>query len=139
MGTNKHPPLSGVPAAWFYDWFGNAGIYILSQVCVLLGFIYIYKLAKCFLEEKSGADISFAQILLIPREANSLIYLIFSLGTLQVSAKKRGCIKNATFLILVMLNSQFPSYFFNYGYHLDEWRIETIFSAKHIFVWHVTK
>lgn len=53
-GTNKHPPLSGFPAAWFYDWFGNAGIYILSQVCVLLGFIYIYKLAKCFLEEKKA-------------------------------------------------------------------------------------
>ena len=40
-----------------------------------------------------GADFSVAQILFVPREANSLIYLIFSLGTLQVSAKKRGCIK----------------------------------------------
>lgn len=53
-GTNKHPPLSGFPASWFYDWFGSAGIYILSQVCVLFGFIYIYKLAKCFLEEKKA-------------------------------------------------------------------------------------
>lgn len=53
-GTNKHPPLSGFPAAWFYDWFGGAGIYVLSQLCVLFGFIYIYKLAKCFLEEKKA-------------------------------------------------------------------------------------
>lgn len=53
LGTNKHPPLSGFLAEWFYELFGchNLGIYFLSQLCVLLGFIYLYKLAKCFLED----------------------------------------------------------------------------------------
>lgn len=53
-GTNKHPPLSGFPAAWFYDWFGNWGIYLLSQVCILVGFIFIYKIACCFIEKKKA-------------------------------------------------------------------------------------
>lgn len=55
-GTNKHPPLSGFPADWFFNLFGgNAiGIYVLSQICVLIGFIYIFKLARCFLDEKKS-------------------------------------------------------------------------------------
>lgn len=55
-GTNKHPPFSGFLAEWFYKLFGEnqIGIYILSQVCVLLAFIFIYKLAKCFLEERKA-------------------------------------------------------------------------------------
>lgn len=55
-GTNKHPSLSGHMAYWVYELFGGAhyGIYALSQLCVLCGFIYIYKLAKLFLSpEKS--------------------------------------------------------------------------------------
>ncbi|MBQ2811166.1 MAG: glycosyltransferase family 39 protein [Alphaproteobacteria bacterium] len=50
-GTNKHPSLSGHVAYWFYELFANShyGIYFLSQVCVLVAFIYLYKLAKCFL------------------------------------------------------------------------------------------
>ena len=50
-GTNKHPPLSG----WLADWawlFGAKSpyaLYILSQVLVCGGLIYIYKLAKYFL------------------------------------------------------------------------------------------
>ena len=51
FGTNKHPPLSGFPAEWFYQLFGQAGIYLLNQILVLIGFIFIYKLAKCFLSE----------------------------------------------------------------------------------------
>lgn len=55
-GTNKHPTLSGFLAELFYQLFNghNIGIYILSQVCVLIGFIYIFKLAKCFLDEKKS-------------------------------------------------------------------------------------
>lgn len=53
-GTNKHPSLSGFPADWFYNLFGNYGPYILNQVLVLIGFIYIYKLAKCFLNENKA-------------------------------------------------------------------------------------
>ncbi|MBQ8870291.1 MAG: glycosyltransferase family 39 protein [Alphaproteobacteria bacterium] len=52
-GTNKHPSLSGHMAYWAYNMFGAAhyGIYALSQLCILLAFIYIYKLANCFLSK----------------------------------------------------------------------------------------
>lgn len=55
-GTNKHPPLSGFPADWFFNLFGGhaVGIYVLSQICVLIGFIYLYKLARCFLDQKKS-------------------------------------------------------------------------------------
>ena len=52
-GTNKHPSLSGHIAYWFYELFNGShlSIYLLSQICVLVAFIYIYKLAKFFLPE----------------------------------------------------------------------------------------
>ena len=52
--TNKHPPLSGYVANIFYNiFFGyNISMYILSQVCILIGFIYIYKLARLFISER---------------------------------------------------------------------------------------
>jgi len=56
FGTQKHPPLSGFPAAFFFWLFGQKaiGIYLLSQVFILLGFIYIFRLARLFLSvEKS--------------------------------------------------------------------------------------
>lgn len=50
-GTTKHPPFSGWVAYWFYELFGKSDkvMYALSQIFVLLGVIYIYKLAECFL------------------------------------------------------------------------------------------
>lgn len=53
-GTNKHPSLSGHMAFLFYNLFNGShlGIYILSQICVLFAFIYIYKLAKFFLPKE---------------------------------------------------------------------------------------
>lgn len=56
FGTNKHPPLSGFVAEGFYRLFGetNLGIYVASQVCILLGFIYIYKLAGLFLSKEKA-------------------------------------------------------------------------------------
>lgn len=55
-GTNKHPPLSGVLAYLFYTLGGghHIMIYALSQVCVLLGFVYIYKLACNFLSKEKA-------------------------------------------------------------------------------------
>jgi len=52
FGTNKHPPLSGWLAYFFYDVIGFQtpyAIYFLSQICVLVAFIYIYRLARGFL------------------------------------------------------------------------------------------
>ena len=52
--TNKHPPLSGYVANTFYQIFfhQNISMYILSQVFVAIGFIYIYKLARLFISER---------------------------------------------------------------------------------------
>lgn len=54
LGTNKHPPLSGWLAHLFYNVIGFQtpyAIYFLSQLCVLVGFIYIYRLARGFLSK----------------------------------------------------------------------------------------
>ena len=56
FGTHKHPPLSGWLAGGFYHLFGdtNLGIYVLGNLCVIVGLIYIYKLAKFFLSEEKA-------------------------------------------------------------------------------------
>ena len=56
FGTHKHPPLSGWLAGSFYHLFGdtNLGIYVLGNLCVVMGLIYVYKLAKFFLSEKEA-------------------------------------------------------------------------------------
>lgn len=54
LGTNKHPPLSGWLANFFYNVIGfehPLSIYVLSQICVLIGFVYIYRLARGFLSK----------------------------------------------------------------------------------------
>jgi len=53
FGTNKHPPLSGWLAGGFWNLFGghNIGIYVLGTLCAAIGLIYIYKLAKFFLDD----------------------------------------------------------------------------------------
>ena len=54
LGTNKHPPFSGWLANFFYNVIGfehPLAIYVLSQICVLIGFIYIYRLARGFLSK----------------------------------------------------------------------------------------
>lgn len=55
-GTNKHPPLSGFPAYLYYLLFleNTKSIYVLSQSCILVGFIYIYKLALCLLDKEKA-------------------------------------------------------------------------------------
>ena len=51
-GTYKHPPLSGWLAEIMFRVFKNPEIstYILSQICILSGFVFIYKLACCFFD-----------------------------------------------------------------------------------------
>ncbi len=58
FGTNKHPPLSGWLAHFFYDFLGfeqPIAIYALSQLCVLVGFIYIYRLAREFISKERAS------------------------------------------------------------------------------------
>ncbi|MBP5352513.1 MAG: glycosyltransferase family 39 protein [Alphaproteobacteria bacterium] len=56
LGTTKHPPLSGILAYPFYMLFGtySVSMYILSQLCVVLGIVYIYKLARLLVNEKTA-------------------------------------------------------------------------------------
>lgn len=57
FGTNKHPPLSGWLANFFYHIIGFEkpyAIYALNQLCVLTGFVYIYRLAKEFVGEEKA-------------------------------------------------------------------------------------
>ena len=52
FGTPKHPPLAGWLTYITYAVFKtDFSIYFLSQAFIILGFIYIYKLARCFLDE----------------------------------------------------------------------------------------
>ena len=55
-GTTKHPPLSGWLAWGFYNLVGQTDrlFYALSPLCVLVGLLGIYKLAKCFLPPLSA-------------------------------------------------------------------------------------
>ena len=52
-GTTKHPPFSGWVAYNFWNLFGHLDgvMYFLSQIFVILGVVYIYRLARCFLDE----------------------------------------------------------------------------------------
>ena len=52
FGTPKHPPLAGWLTYLTYTIFKtDFSIYLLSQAFIVLGFVYIYKLARCFLDE----------------------------------------------------------------------------------------
>ena len=55
-GTNKHPPLSGFPAYGIYLLFSEniKAVYILSQICITVGFCFIYKLASLLLEQRKA-------------------------------------------------------------------------------------
>lgn len=55
-GSAKHPPMSGYILYNFCRIFGfsNFAIFLCSQLCVTLGFIYICKLAKCFFDRDSS-------------------------------------------------------------------------------------
>ena len=45
-GYDKHPPLSGWLAELFAEGFGDAGIYLLSQICVVTAGLGIYSLGR---------------------------------------------------------------------------------------------
>lgn len=54
-GTNKHPPVSGFFANLIYELTSHpSSLYILSQLFIIGGFIYIYKTARLFLPEKKS-------------------------------------------------------------------------------------
>ena len=54
-GTNKHPPVSGFFANLIYELTAHqSSLYVLSQLFIVGGFIYIYKIARLFLPENKS-------------------------------------------------------------------------------------
>ena len=54
-GTNKHPPVSGFFANLIYGLTSHqASLYVLSQIFIVGGLIYIYKFARLFLSEEKS-------------------------------------------------------------------------------------
>lgn len=55
MGFDKHPPLSGWMAEIFY-WLipSDFSMYLLSQISIIFGMIFIYKLARKFLTSQQS-------------------------------------------------------------------------------------
>ena len=53
LGTNKHPPLAAWIAHFVHTMTGKCdfAVYFLGQAFIVLGFFYIYKFAKLFLDE----------------------------------------------------------------------------------------
>ena len=53
-GFNKHPPFSAFVINIFYTIFGSSdwSYYFLSQICVLISFIFIWQLSKDFFSNK---------------------------------------------------------------------------------------
>ena len=56
FGTNKHPPLSGWLIGGLYNIFGQHDFvaYFLGQACILVGALFVYKLAKFFLDDEKS-------------------------------------------------------------------------------------
>ena len=53
-GFNKHPPMSAFVADTFYFFFGaqDWAYYLLSQICIIVSFFAVFKLAEDFFENK---------------------------------------------------------------------------------------
>ena len=54
-GFNKHPPMSAFLVEIFYQIFGSKdwSYYLLSQICVIISFFVVFKLAEEFFENKA--------------------------------------------------------------------------------------
>ena len=53
-GFNKHPPMSAFLVEIFYQMFGaqDWAYYLLSQICVIISFFVVFKLAEEFFKNK---------------------------------------------------------------------------------------
>jgi 4-amino-4-deoxy-L-arabinose transferase-like glycosyltransferase len=82
-GYNKHPPLSAWAAELFSSAFGDAGIYMLSQICIITAGLGIYRIARQFfnLTEKQAL---FAVLLLDTLYFTQFISYEFNVNYLQM-------------------------------------------------------
>ena len=53
-GFNKHPPISAFVVELFYQTFGSQdwAYYLLSQICVIISFVVVFKFAEDFFKKK---------------------------------------------------------------------------------------
>ena len=53
-GFNKHPPMSAFAVEFFYQIFGSQDwvYYLLSQICVIISFVAVFKLSEDFFKNK---------------------------------------------------------------------------------------
>ncbi|WP_210669871.1 glycosyltransferase family 39 protein [Helicobacter fennelliae] len=113
FGTDKHPPLSGWLAYYFYVLCFKLpeSVYILSQIFVVLGLVYIYKIAQFFLSYKYAL---FATIIL-----DTIIYYNFTSIEYNVN------------VVLLFLCPAFTYYFYKafFGGLLRYWILTAIFAA----------
>lgn len=74
LGTTKHPPFSGIIAYYFYSVFGHfdGAMYLLSQIFAAVGLIYIYKLARLFVDENKAVLASMLQLGIIYYDFSSV-------------------------------------------------------------------
>ncbi len=111
FGTTKHAPLSGWVAYAWYTLFGQSdkAMYALSQLFVLLGVVYIYKLARCFLDETKAILAAALQF--------GIIYYGYSTPEYNVNVVSVGL---------------WPlcAYYFWRAYTLDKWRDWLLFGIS---------
>lgn len=109
-GTTKHPPFSGWVAYGFYELFGQSDrvMYALSQIFVLLGVVYIYKLARCFLSELSAVAAAALQF--------GIIYYGYSTPEFNVNVISVGLWPMC-------------AYYFWLGYTQNKWRDWLLFGV----------
>lgn len=57
-GNYKHPPFSGFVAKFFFDLLGKTdfSLYFLSQVCISIALVYIYRLVKVMVNERRAVQ-----------------------------------------------------------------------------------
>ncbi len=101
FGTNKHPPLAGWLAYFVYSIFkSDFSIYLLGQLFVGAGFVYIYKIGKLFFSDLKAL---FAVLLL------EICYVYTYMGIYEAF--------NPNFLLLFLL--PFLTYYFYKCLHED--------------------
>jgi 4-amino-4-deoxy-L-arabinose transferase-like glycosyltransferase len=82
-GYHKHPPLSAWAAELFSSAFGDAGIYMLSQLCIITAGLGIYRIARQFFNLTEKQSI-LAVLLLDTLYFNQFISFEFNVNYLQM-------------------------------------------------------
>lgn len=99
-GNAKHPPMSGYMLYYFCKLFNfhHFAIFLLGQICMIIGYIYTYKLARCFFDRDksviSSLLISFYifYTILVPKFNANIPHVLFL--PMMYYYFYRGCFAN---------------------------------------------